>query len=105
MKCMKREEIQNCFLGQDLVKSTDYSPRIQSSNKRNLVCVHEGFFKFLAFASPESSDFLGLTGPFQPRATISCKKPNFGGFLINLSCQMLGDKMVKIGEGGAAVEG
>lgn len=73
---------------------------------REIWCAYvSGFLSFQPLHPPESSDFLGLTGPFQPRATISCKKPNFGGFLINLSCQTLGDKMVKIREGGAAVEG
>lgn len=52
---------------------------------------------------PESSDFMGeeagsLSPPNkEPPLLQLTAEAQFGGFLINLSCQMLYDKMVKIG--------
>lgn len=91
------------------------SPGSQNEgDKRNLLAIRECFYTFAitAFASPWELRFHG-----EEAGSLSCpsKEPpllqlaaeaQFGGFLINLSCQMLYDKMVKIGgrSGGGGVK-
>lgn len=91
------------------------SPRSRNEgNKRNLLSVSECFCTFVitAFVSPWELGFHGEgAGPLshssreQPLLQLAAEA-QFGGFLINLSCQMLYDKMVKIGgrSGGGGVK-
>lgn len=101
---------------QDIAKSTDFvPPEIKTRGMREAYRLYVSVsirLQSQPLHPPESSDFTGeevgsLSRPGkEPPLLQLAAEAQFGGFLINLSRQMLYDKMVKIGgrSGGGGVK-